>query len=48
MKLNHILAAALALGSTLAAAQSDPGITDKTIKIGMFGPLSLCPNCIIR
>ena len=30
-------AAAVSLG---AAAQTEPGLTDKTIKIGMFGPLS--------
>jgi branched-chain amino acid transport system substrate-binding protein len=35
-----LLAAIAATAAFAAAAQSDPGITDKSIKIGMFGPLS--------
>jgi branched-chain amino acid transport system substrate-binding protein len=41
MKFLRTLAAAacvLALGA--AHAQGEPGVTDKTIKIGLFGPLS--------
>jgi len=35
-----LVAAAAALSTLCAHAQTDPGLTDKTIKIGMFGPLS--------
>ena len=40
MKMHKILLVALAAHFGGAWAQSDPGLTDKTIKIGMFGPLS--------
>jgi branched-chain amino acid transport system substrate-binding protein len=42
MKLSKSLAVALAatVVAFSASAQSEPGLTDKTIKIGMFGPLS--------
>jgi len=42
MKLSKSFAVALAATVVAfgASAQSDPGLTDKTIKIGMFGPLS--------
>jgi len=35
-----IVAVAAAATSFMAQAQGEPGLTDKTIKIGMFGPLS--------
>lgn len=35
-----LVAALAALTTFCAQAQSEPGLTDKTIKIGMFGPLS--------
>jgi branched-chain amino acid transport system substrate-binding protein len=42
MKMSKSLAVALAAAVVAfgASAQSEPGLTDKTIKIGMFGPLS--------
>ena len=45
MKKNFLISA-LALGAVLCAAspaalaQAEPGLTDKTIKIGMFSPMS--------
>ncbi|MDB5861208.1 MAG: putative transporter, substrate-binding protein [Ramlibacter sp.] len=42
MKLTKSIIAAIAASATTfcAFAQTEPGLTDKTIKIGMFGPLS--------
>jgi len=37
---SFIVAVAAAATSFMAQAQGEPGLTDKTIKIGMFGPLS--------
>jgi branched-chain amino acid transport system substrate-binding protein len=42
MRMSKLFAVALAAAAVVvsASAQSEPGLTDKTIKIGMFGPLS--------